>query len=33
MKLYFFPNAWMCAVANDHYGGDGVRAKRYGLFN
>ncbi|QXV79299.1 hypothetical protein bas20_0034 [Escherichia phage FritzHoffmann] len=33
MKLYIFKNAWMIAVANDHYAGDGQRAKRHGMFN
>lgn len=33
MKLYMFINAWMTAVANDHYGGDGKRAKHHGIFN
>ena len=33
MKLFFIPNAWILAVANYHYGGDGKRAKRYSYFN
>jgi hypothetical protein len=33
MKLYQFNNAWMVAVANDHYSGDGQRAKRHGRYN
>lgn len=33
MKLFFIPNAWILAVANDHYVGDGKRAKRYSYFN
>lgn len=33
MKLYHFMDAWAIAVANDHYGGDGKRAPRHGLYN
>lgn len=33
MKLYIFENAWMIPAANDHYAGDGQRAKRYNVFN
>nr|DAQ12157.1 MAG TPA: hypothetical protein [Caudoviricetes sp.] len=33
MKLYCFLNAWVHAVANDHYAGDGQRAKRHGIYN
>lgn len=33
MKLYIFENAWMVPAANDHYAGDGQRAKRHGMFN
>lgn len=29
----FSKNAWMVAVANDHYGGDGKRARRHSYFN
>jgi len=27
MTLMFFKNAWMRPVANDHYAGDGIRAR------
>lgn len=33
MRLLVFPNSWAIAVANDHYGGDGKRAQRHGLYN
>lgn len=33
MQLLVFPNARVIAVANDHYGGDGKRAPRHGLYN
>lgn len=33
MKLLIIPSAWVIAVANDHYGGDGKRAPRHGLYN
>lgn len=33
MRLMMFPHAWMIAVANDHYGGDGKRAPRHSYFN
>lgn len=33
MRLIFISNAWLLAVANDHYGGDGKRAKRNSYFN
>ncbi|QXV79410.1 hypothetical protein bas05_0055 [Escherichia phage PeterMerian] len=33
MRLFIFKNAWMVAVANDHYGGDGKRAPRHSYFN
>lgn len=37
MRLLVFPNSWAIAVAiavaNDHYGGDGKRAPRHGLYN
>lgn len=33
MVLMFFPDAWMFLVANDHYAGDGQRARRHGCFN
>ena len=33
MKLIIFTDAWMVAVANDHYGGDGKRAPRHSYFN
>ncbi len=33
MRLLIIPNAWAIAVANDHYGGDGRKAPRHGLYN
>lgn len=33
MKLLIIPNAWAIVVDNDHYGGDGKRAPRHGLYN
>ncbi len=33
MRLFIFKNAWMVAVANDNYGGDGKRAPRHSYFN
>lgn len=33
MRLVIFTNAWRCAVANDHYAGDGKRSRRHGVFN
>lgn len=33
MRLLIFANAWMIAVANDHYGGDGKRAHRHSFWN
>ena len=33
MRILTIPNAWAIAVANDHYGGDGKRTPRHGLYN
>lgn len=33
MMLIFFNDAWMIPVSNDHYGGDGKRAKRHSYWN
>lgn len=33
MRFYVFIDAWKFLVANDHYAGDGQRAKRHGQFN
>ena len=33
MRLLIIPNARAIPVANDHYGGDGKRAPRHGLYN
>lgn len=33
MRLLIIPNAWAIAVANGHYGGDGKKAQRHGLYN
>ncbi len=33
MRLIIFRDAWAVPVANDHYGGDGKRAKRHGYWN
>ncbi|UJP30035.1 hypothetical protein [Salmonella phage CKT1] len=33
MRLLIIPNAWAIAVSNCHYGGDGKRAPRHGLYN
>lgn len=33
MQLFYFPDAWMFLVANDHYAGDGRRAARHGIYN
>lgn len=33
MMLRIFIDAWAYPVANDHYGGDGKRAKRHSFWN
>lgn len=33
MRLLIIHNAGAIPVANDHYGGDGKRAPRHGLYN
>lgn len=32
MRLIIFRDAWAVPVANDHYGGDGKRAKTHGYW-
>nr|DAF80142.1 MAG TPA: hypothetical protein [Caudoviricetes sp.] len=32
IRLVFFYEAWAIPVANDHYGGDGKRAKTHGYW-
>ena len=32
MRLIIFDDAWRIPASNDHYGGDGQRAKRHNYF-